>query len=497
MKNLKSVPSLRTRAVIYVRISQDRSGAHLGVDRQREDCEALAKRNGWNVVETYVDNDLSAYSGKPRPGYRQMLADLDEGTATVVIAWHTDRLHRSPTELEEYIDLSERRGVNTHTCQAGPIDLSTPSGRMTARILGAVARHESEHKAERVARARQQKAKAGAWCGGIRPFGWGVPTGETRKKIDRKTGEEIEVPVLDMTKKVPKEAAALEHGTDMLLSGGSLKGWVRWLAAKGITSTRGNPIGPVEGRDMLMRPRNAGIAVYRGQEIGKGQWEPIVDEGRFRGVCAVLLDPARRTNPGSTPRWFGSIIYRCGQPECTERLKCTRAGGAAYPSYRCVTGHGGGRHAEKTDEYVVDLIINRLSAPDAGDLLEPAPDGLDVAALQAESEQIRRRLTDMAAMFGDGRMDMAQFTQASDTARAQLEGITAQLARAAKKDPLVGLVGAPDVRAAWNARELDSKRAVLRSLLDVWILPARPGRMPDGSYFDYQSIKVRWKRGAK
>ncbi|RLL62463.1 recombinase family protein, partial [Streptomyces sp. Z26] len=139
------------RALVYVRISQDRTGAHLGVDRQREDCQALAERNGWEIVDTYVDNDLSAYSGKPRKGYRQLLADLDAGRATVVIAWHTDRLHRSPTELEEYIDISDRRGVSTHTCQAGIIDLSTPSGRMTARILGAVARHESEHKAERVA----------------------------------------------------------------------------------------------------------------------------------------------------------------------------------------------------------------------------------------------------------------------------------------------------------------------------------------------------------
>ncbi|KPC65913.1 recombinase, partial [Streptomyces sp. NRRL F-6602] len=232
MKTTRTVAGQRTRAVIYVRISQDRTGSHLGVDRQREDCEALAEHNGWEVVEVYVDNDLSAYSGKPRPDYRRMLADLEDGTATVVIAWHTDRLHRSPTELEEYIDLSQRRGIDTHTVQAGDLDLSTSSGRMTARIHGAVARHESEHKAERVARARLQKAKAGLWGGGIRPFGWGVPTGETQKKTDRKTGEEVEVPVLDMNKLVAEEAAALVHGHDLLLRGDSLGSWVRWLADK-------------------------------------------------------------------------------------------------------------------------------------------------------------------------------------------------------------------------------------------------------------------------
>ncbi|GAA2972332.1 recombinase family protein [Streptomyces enissocaesilis] len=492
-----SAPTLsgqHARAVIYVRISQDRTGAHLGVDRQREDCEALAERNGWDVVETYIDNDLSAYSGKPRPDYRRMLADLDDGTATIVIAWHTDRLHRSPTELEEYIDLSERRGINTHTCQAGPIDLSTPSGRMTARILGAVARHESEHKAERVARARQQKAKAGEWGGGIRPFGWGLPTGETRMATDRKTGEEIEVPVLDMTKLVPEEAAAIETGTDMLLSGGSVRGWVAWLADKGFTTTRGNPVGTVEARDMLLRPRNAGIAVYRGEEVGKGEWEPIIDEARFRGVVAVLKDPTRRTSPGSTPKWFGSLIYQCGVPGCTKTQVCTRSGGAKHPSYRCPTQHGGGRRADKVDQYVEDLIVSRLSRDDAAELLAPGPDDVDVAALQRESEEINQRLRTTANLFGSGQIGMAEFTEASTTARAQLEGVTRQLARAATKDPLAGLVGAPDVGAAWKALGLDQRRAVLRSLLDVTILPARRGRMPDGGYFDYDAIKTEWKR---
>ncbi|MET8481311.1 recombinase family protein [Streptomyces clavifer] len=483
-----------SRAVIYVRISQDRTGAHLGVDRQREDCEALAEARGWEVVEVYIDNDLSAYSGKPRKDYRRMLADLELGAATIVIAWHTDRLHRSPTELEEYIDLSQRRGVDTHTCQAGELDLSTSSGRMTARIHGAVARHESEHKAERVARARLQKAKAGKFGGGLRPFGWGVPTGDTRKKTVKGTDQEIDVPVLDMNKLVPKEAAALDAGTDQILAGGSVRGWVRWLADKGLTSSTGKPIDHQAARDLLLRPRNAGIAVYQGEEIGRGLWEPAIDEPRFRAVVAILTNPSRVTTLGPAPKWFGSLIYECGHRGCGKPVKCTRTGGGNYPSYRCVDQHGGGRKAETLDRYIVNLIVERLSQDDAGELLAPVADGVDVAALQVESEQIRRRLTDLAGMFGAGQVDMAQFTEGSDVARAQLEGITAQLARAAVKDPLVGLVGAPDVRKAWDALGLDRRRTVLRSLLQVTLRRPRPGRMPDGGYFDYEAIEVTWKR---
>ncbi|WP_435610851.1 recombinase family protein [Streptomyces sp. C10-9-1] len=487
-------PQAPIRAVIYTRISQDRTGAGLGVERQRQDCQALASRRGWDVVETYSDNDVSAYSGKPRKDYQRMLADLEEGAATVVIVWHTDRLHRSPTELERYIDLCERRGVSTHTVQAGELDLANPSGRMTARILGAVARQESEHKGHRISRARMQRAKAGQWGGGIRPFGWGVPTGEMKTKVDRKTGEESEVPVLDMSKAVPEEAAAIETGHDILLSGGSLKAWVRWLADKGITSSRGNPIRHMDARDYLLRARNAGIAVYKGEEIGRGSWEPLVSEEKHRAVVAILKDPSRRTTPGPQPRWFGSLIYRCGRPGCTAYVYVTQSGGLKHPSYRCQTAHGGGRNAAVLDRYVQDLIIERLSREDAQDLLAPGPEGVDVAALQLESEQIRRRLTDVAAAFGAGQISMPEFTEASTVARTQLEGVNKQLARAATEDPLVPLIGAPDVRQAWKDLGLDRQRAVLKTLLNVVIKPARTGRMPDGSYFDYDSIETHWLR---
>lgn len=485
----------RTRAVIYCRISQDRTGAGLGIDRQREDCEALAASNGWDVVETYVDNDISAYSGKKRPGYEKMLADLDEGTATIVVAWHTDRLHRSPTELERYISISERRGVSTHTVQAGQLDLSTPSGRMTARILGAVAKQESEHKGERVARARRQKALAGEWMGGIRPFGWGMPTGEMRTVADRKTGEEVEVPELDMMKAVPEEAEALRFWTDEILSGGSIRSLVKWCADKGVATTRGNPVTHTDMRDMLLRPRNAGIAVYRGEEVGRGQWDPIVDEAKYRAVVAILKDPARTTTPGAQPKWLGSLLYRCGRGDCPEFVYVTQSGGRSYPSYRCQTGHGGGRRAEIVDQYVEDTIVERLSRPDAHELLEPAPEGVDVASLQAEAEEIRTRLRNLAGKYGAGEIDDMQFGVGSDTARGQLEGVTQQLARAATRDPLVGLVGAPDVRVAWKALPLERKRNVLRALVTVTLKTPRPGRMPDGGYFDYEAVAFQWKRG--
>ena len=78
-----------------------------------------------------------------------------------MVAWHPDRLHRSPRELEAFIQLLERTRCTVETVQAGHWDLSTPTGRMTARQIGEVGRYESEHRADRV---RAGDGRAGrAW----------------------------------------------------------------------------------------------------------------------------------------------------------------------------------------------------------------------------------------------------------------------------------------------------------------------------------------------
>jgi site-specific DNA recombinase len=87
------------------------------------------------------------------PAYERLLADIEAGRIDAVIAWHPDRLHLSPVELEVFIDLVERSGVRVETAQAGRVDLATPAGRMNALMLGTVARYESEHKSDRIRRS--------------------------------------------------------------------------------------------------------------------------------------------------------------------------------------------------------------------------------------------------------------------------------------------------------------------------------------------------------
>ncbi len=146
---------------VYTRISSDPSGQRAGVERQRADCEAHCLARGWEVIEVFCDNDASAYGRKPRRAYEAMLAAVESGSINAIVTWHNDRLHRSPKELEAFIDLVERTRVRLAVVTGGDYDLTTPDGRLSARIVGAVARKESEDRSRRVRRKHLELAEQG------------------------------------------------------------------------------------------------------------------------------------------------------------------------------------------------------------------------------------------------------------------------------------------------------------------------------------------------
>ena len=97
------------RAAIYLRISLDRHGDGLAVERQREDCKRIIAQRGWEHVATYEDPSVSASSRTvTRPGYERMVRDWQAGRFDAVVCWDLDRLTRQPRQLEDWIDAAEQ-----------------------------------------------------------------------------------------------------------------------------------------------------------------------------------------------------------------------------------------------------------------------------------------------------------------------------------------------------------------------------------------------------
>jgi len=459
------------RASIYCRISRDREGAGLGVRTQEKDCRDLAASLGASVVSVHTDNDLSAYSGKPRPGYLALLAEIRAGAVDVVLVWHTDRLHRSPSELEDYITACEPGGVATHTVKAGPVDLSTPSGRMMARTLGNMARYEVEHAIERMQRAKQRSAEAGTWKGGRRPFGYeadGVTIRET-------------------------EAALIRRAADQILAGDSVRSIARDWNAAGVTTTTGKPWQLHDPRRVLLRPRNAGLMEHKGEVIGEANWPAIIEPEKWRSVVRVLTEPSRQTNGGASAyRHLGSGIYRCGV--CGAGLVANQRSGQRV--YRCKALHVT-RTLADLDGFVEAVIAERLRRPDAADLLRPATPDVDVKALEARAIELRTRLDQLADLFAEGAIDARQLATGTKSINADLDDIQGQIEAAYAGTAFVDIANTPDPAAAWLNAPLDRRRAVLDALVTVTVHRSPNGRpagwKPGESYFRPETVDIEWK----
>jgi len=462
--------------VIYVRISTDRTGERAGVDRQTKDCLSLCQRIGLGTPIILSDNDASAYSRRTvRPGWRQLVAMMERREVEAIVAWHSDRLYRRSEDLNEVIRLIESNHVDIHTVTEGDIDLSSASGRLQARLVGAVAEHESEHKSERIVRKHREIAAAGRWKGGgPRPFGY-----------------ECDGVTID-----PIEAATAREAVRRIQSGNSTTGTARWVSER---------LGRAVTQRSLVRaltsPHIAGMRIHwpqrereiwearrkRGEVTGpypanfvaanvvRGAWPAVIEESDWREMLA-LFEARRYKKRGHRSLLAG--ILRCGLCGNTlgwgqDRQAKTKTG--TYATYRCISTNGGCAKvsigAAKIEPWLVGMVTGYAQhfarRVESEGRRDSDPSGKAREALLA-------RLDDQAAAYGDGDLTRVQFVRnklAIEKQLAELGSVGAdQTVREAERRHGLSMLD------RWQEADREQQTAALRALIRVvTVFPAGRG----------------------
>jgi DNA invertase Pin-like site-specific DNA recombinase len=484
------------KAGVYVRISRAKDGTTLGVDRQEPPCRDLCARKGWTVHEPiYCDNDLSAYSGKKRPQYQRLLQDARDGVINAIVAWDADRLTRLPVENEQLIELCERYGIALATV-TGEYDLATSGGRMHFRIKGAVARHESEHRAERVRLKHEELRAAGKYWGGQRGFGHRVVPVIIGDRVTRR----IE---LD-----EDEAELIRAAARRVLRGGSISAIVKEWATSGIRRPKGRLWETNRLRELLISPRIAGLR-QNGDELVEADWPAIVDRDTWEQLRAILGDAPTAKGPKEPRSYLLSniaICDRCGTPMLGQARMGT-------PAYACRREKGGcgrvHRIAKPLDDYLRDEVLDALASPEFRAKLEAiyGAVGDDVAAeLVAKREGAFGRLKQLRSLAGDPTVefDADDFAAAKRSLDRIIGEVTAKLADLPASNALADLPDTPELlRELWERSTLDRRRALVRLAVDEVILKApgggakfRPNAFPPGEERDRhvaEHLVILWR----
>jgi site-specific DNA recombinase len=460
-------------SAIYARISSDREGTQAGVRRQVDDCHALAERRGWPVAEVYVDDDVSAFSGRRRPEYRRMLADLSAGTVDAVVVWHLDRLHRQPRELEEFIDVCDAAKVKNLATVSGDIDLATGDGLLHARIMGAVASKESADKSRRIRRKHEELAAEGKPSGGgARPYGF---------ELDKVTVR-------------ADEAAVIRETAGRLLGGESLGSVCRDLNDRQLFTSTAKQWQPSRLRRMMQTGRISGQREHHDVIVGPAQWPAIITTHQTSQLRTKLNDPARKRTRAPR-RYVLSGMVRCGR--CDQKM-VSRPRANGDRCYVCNSGPGRpgcGRisiAAENLEALVIEAVLYRLDSPElAVALTNDIPNDTVSTDTQTALDADQTQLEELAAAYGEGKFSLAEWLAARTPIETRITTARKKLSRLTNTTVLDGYLGdSAHLRTLWDDLTISRRQAIIKALLDhLTIAPSSPGHRR----FDSNRITPTWK----
>ena len=459
-------------AAIYTRISSDPSGERAGVTRQRQECEALAAQRGLTVLDTrYDDNDTSAFSGKPRKHFDQLLKDAKAGLFDTLIVWGADRLYRSLRDYSRVADVVQAHDIRILTVTAGDLDLATPGGELNAGVLASIARFESRNRSARVKARAKQRAEDGVMTASRLPFGWlwSDPDPDNPSKPRRGSRAGLIVN--------PTTAPLLADAYRDVAEGRSVAAAYRRLAAK----TDVGRMTPSTLSYILKHPRNGGLVAHNGRVVAEAaDGQRVVDAALWKQVHDILARPERRTSPGRTANTLlGGGLLRCGV--CGGPMAASRKAGA--PVYVCsgtfadpATGQVRRpqcmyRRRGILDPLATERVAEVLSFLADARLLVAADDDADSveASLRASIAKQEAKIEALDDALDADEIYEVDYSRMTKRLRKRVTELEAQREKVARRPQLACLAAGDNAADDWRHAALEDNavaRAILAELLD-------------------------------
>ena len=315
---------------------------------------------------------------------------------------------------------------------------------------------------------------------------------------------------------VPEQADAIRSAAQMVLAGWSLNRVAAELRERGLagphrvkvktpagdvlTDDQGRPVTRATAltagsvRSMLTKPTIAGWRVHGGRTVGRGNWEPILDDDTWQACRARLNGPrtVKRSDGGTYPVTSAHSGYSgrkytltgglavCGV--CSAPLVGTikQLKGGKRPSMPYLICHPtrGGRACtgimlEATERNVADRLFAELDKPEFLEAVAADDHGARREQITAALGASDGKRAELAAMWAADDLTSAEWQAAR---RAQAETEQKLRAELASVPPPLARVSIGHARASWPDMTLDERREFLRLFIErVTISRAKPG----------------------
>ena len=334
-------------AVLYA--AKSTADEHGSIETQLEDCQGLARREGWDVIDEFKDEGFSAFSGNRGPELelakrRASEAAVDRGRCLLVVQ-HSDRLARGAGDapgaadhLGELYFALRRQNVAIHRVQGGPLD-----DPLYAVVEGQRNAEDSARKSAAVASGKQRQMERGERLGG--PVPDGLVLHVERDEADRVVSRRYE--------RDPERAPIVERIFELSERNNGDGVIARTLNAEGHRTKSGRGWNRRRVQDTLLNPVYAGRVVRRSRggrrlpsaEVSPGSnVEALIEAARYDRITAQrcrrdrAAGDSRRQGGRPSSRYALSRIAVCNR--CGGKMNATtspykRKDGTQRRSYVC------------------------------------------------------------------------------------------------------------------------------------------------------------------
>lgn len=420
--NVGSIQYMTSEAAItvaaYYRLSRE-SEDSASIETQRAAVRRWLSANGYSAADVTEYPDSGVSGAKPLEERKHMRRLMND-RPTVVVAWKLDRYARSVSEFLRLVAWAEAHNVRLATAD-NAINTASPTGRMVAVVLAALAEWERAMIAGRVKDGHATRRTLGRWGSGNAPFPY---------RTERRDGAAYLA--------VDEEKTALARAA------------IRKLLDDGTVTSTARMVGLSQSqwRRLLKSPTLRGQREFDGKlVVGEDGitpiqfGEPIISAAERKAIVTRLDDLATgkdRAPRGAAPMCAG--LASCGP--CGGKLN----GGASakgVASYKCQAGHVT-IYADEIDQRVSEEFLTKYGS--FTEYVVRLEGGNDLSDRMAEAmEQAERIASQMASA---GPLMLATLSEKAE----ELEAVYASLRDAHDPDVREVLESTGrTLREAWEA----------------------------------------------
>ena len=319
------------RFFLYARKSTDTEDKQvLSIEAQLVELRALARRDGLDVAEEFVEKRSAKMPG--RPVFEEMMRRVERGEASGIVCWKIDRLSRNPVDsgrISWHLQQGTIAKIVTHDRAYLPHD-----NVLLMSVEFGMANQYIRDLSVNVTRGLRQKARMGIYPSSA-PLGY---LNDPRTKtivVDRKKAPLVRKAFgLYAENKSRLEDIAqflFEHG----IKTGATRGW---------TKGGGKLLKKDQISFLLSNPFYYGHFRYGG-EMYEGKHTPIVSKELFDAVQKVLKTRSRAVHKdANSPQAYCGLLS-CAECGCSitaeEKVKRQKNGNThRYVYYRCTKKKG-------------------------------------------------------------------------------------------------------------------------------------------------------------